>query len=163
MKKMSLVGLVLVLLVALPLQGLVMAADPAVEKEVKGVLDAYAAAFEKKDVNAIMALISPDSAAVFIDSDAALPFSGLDKIKEIYTRDFSQMESGTLTYNATSIGSKGDVAWFATGVNATVVIDKEKSTVPAQWSGVLEKRGGKWLIVQSHFSFPIETEEEGPK
>jgi ketosteroid isomerase-like protein len=163
MKKMSLVGLVLVLLVTSPLQGLVMAADPAVEKEVKGVLDAYAAAFEKKDVDAIMALIAPDSTAVFIDSDAALPFSGLDKAKEIYKRDFSQMESGALTYSATSIGSKGDVAWFATGVSATVVIDKEKSTVPAQWSGVMEKRAGKWLIVQSHFSFPIETDDEGPK
>jgi hypothetical protein len=44
-----------------------------------------------------------------------------------------------------------------------VVIDKEKTTVPAQWSGVLEKRGGKWLIVQSHFSFPIEEQVEGQK
>jgi ketosteroid isomerase-like protein len=163
MKKMSLVGLVLVLLVAFPLQGLVMAADPAVEKEVKAVLDAYATAFEKKDVNGIMALIAPDSNAVFIDSDVVLPFSGLEKIKGIYTRDFSQMESGTLTYAATSISSKGDVAWFATAVNASVVIDKEKSTVPAQWSGVLEKRGGKWLIVQSHFSFPVEEQTDDQK
>jgi uncharacterized protein (TIGR02246 family) len=163
MKKLSLVVLVLTLVVAFPLQGLVMAADSVVEKEVKALLDAYAAAFEKKDVNAIAALIAPDSTVVFIDSDTALPFTGLEKIKEIYTRDFSQMESGALTYNATSIGSKGDVAWFATGINASVVIDKEKTTVPAQWSGVLEKRGGKWLIVQSHFSFPIEEQVEGQK
>jgi uncharacterized protein (TIGR02246 family) len=163
MKKMSLIGLVLVLLVAFPLQGLVMAADPAVEKEVKALLDAYAAAFEKKDVNAIMALIAPDPNVVFLDSDVALPFSGPEKIKEVYVRDFSQMESGTLKYSGVSVGSKGDVAWFATAISASVVIDKEKTTVPAQWSGVLEKREGKWLIVQSHFSFPIEEQEENPK
>mgnify|MGYP001411197382 FL=1 len=23
-----------------------------------------------------------------------------------------------------------------------------------RWTGVLEKRGGRWLVVQMHFSFP---------
>jgi len=27
--------------------------------------------------------------------------------------------------------------------------------LPAHWSGVLEKRDGKWLLVQSHLSFPM--------
>ncbi|HMK35827.1 MAG TPA: nuclear transport factor 2 family protein [Desulfomonilaceae bacterium] len=159
MKTKGFVGLLVILLVAFATQGAI-AADPAVEREVKAVLDAYASAFGKKDVSAIMALIAPDQNVVFIDSEVELPFSGMEKIKESYTRDFSRMESGSLTYSNTSVGSKGDVAWFATGITATVVVDKESMSVPAQWSGVLEKRGGKWLIVQSHFSFPAPDEQE---
>lgn len=158
MKKISLTGLVL--LVVFVLQGIVLAADPAVEKEIKAVLNAYAAAFEKKDVNAIMSLVAPDPNVVFIDSDTEQPFIGPENIKNAYVRDFSRMESGTLKYSGTSVGSKGDIAWFATALSASVVVENEKMTVPAQWSGVLEKRGGKWLIVQSHFSFPMVEEPE---
>ena len=40
----------------------------------------------------------------------------------------------------------------------------EKLDLPARWSGVLEKRGGKWLLVQSHFSFSdLEPEEVKPR
>jgi uncharacterized protein (TIGR02246 family) len=161
MKKLGVVWITLILLMAMVFPGMVVAADPAVEKEIKAVLDAYAAAFEKKDVSAIMSLFATDSNVFFVDSDTEQPFSGIDKIREAYTRDFSNMESATLKYSGALVGSKGDVAWFATGISANVTVEGEKMTVPAQWSAVLEKRGGKWLIVQSHFSFPA-VEEPGP-
>ena len=28
----------------------------------------------------------------------------------------------------------------------------DKFNVPARWTGLLEKRQGKWLLIQSHFS-----------
>lgn len=161
MKKTGVVAVTFILLMPLVFHGLALAADPGVEKEVKALLDTYATAFEKKDVAAVMSLFAPDTNVAFVDSDTELPFSGSDKIREAYTRDFSHMESATLKYSGTIVGSKGDMAWFATAIRASVVVDGEKMTVPAQWSAVLEKRGGKWLIVQSHFSFPA-AEEAGP-
>ena len=53
-----------------------------------------------------------------------------------------------------SLSKSGDVAWFF------CILDdiNEWKGQPAnwentRWTGVLEKRGGRWMIVQQHFSF----------
>jgi ketosteroid isomerase-like protein len=56
-----------------------------------------------------------------------------------------------------NISRSGDVAWFY------CILDdiNEWKGEPAnwentRWTGVLEKRNGRWILVQSHFSFPSE-------
>jgi len=48
----------------------------------------------------------------------------------------------------------GDVSWFSAVLDDMGEWDgKPVGWKDTRWTGVLEKRGGKWVIVQMHFSF----------
>jgi ketosteroid isomerase-like protein len=56
-----------------------------------------------------------------------------------------------------NLSASGDAAWYY------CILDdinewkgKPASWMNTRWTGVLEKRNGKWVIVQMHFSFPKE-------
>jgi hypothetical protein len=52
------------------------------------------------------------------------------------------------------VARSGDVAWWSGMLNDLAEWDgKPTGWKDTRWTGVLEKRGGKWLIVQMHFSF----------
>jgi ketosteroid isomerase-like protein len=51
----------------------------------------------------------------------------------------------------------GDVAWFFCYLDDINEWKGEPANwEDARWTGVLEKRDGKWRVVQQHFSFPTE-------
>ena len=157
------IGLVICVLIVAVSPAMAGKADPQIEKEVKEFLDSHAKAYESKDLAGLMALIAPDADVVFIDGDSEKPVLGQAAIKTAYEREFSQIKSASVKYTSTWIGSKGDVAWFAAQCAVSVDTGEDKITLPAHWSGVLEKRDGKWLLVQSHLSFPMpEPPEEEP-
>lgn len=152
----------LILLVVAPCFG--QGPQTQVEKEVKDFLDAYARAYEKKDVAAIMAMIAPDPWVVFVETAANGRYVGPEAIKKSYEAEFGQFKSAETKYTWVSVRSKGDVAWFVAEEMSVVDLGDEKLDLPARWSGVLEKRDGKWLLVQSHFSFSdLEPEEMKPR
>lgn len=56
----------------------------------------------------------------------------------------------------------GDVAWFSAMLeDCGTWMGKESCWKETRWTGVLEKRGGRWLIVQMHFSFAKDKVLEG--
>jgi ketosteroid isomerase-like protein len=135
------------------------AAEPTqIEKEVKDWLTAYAKAYEKKDLNALMSMIGPE--AVFIDSSPQGKYIGADPIKNAYQNEFTQIESVVMEPTWLTASTKGDQAWFAADLTAKVDLGKEKFVIPGRWTGVLEKRGGKWVIILSHFSYTAPEEKE---
>jgi uncharacterized protein (TIGR02246 family) len=141
-------------------------ADPQIEKEVKEFLDNYSKAYEKKDLAAIMAMIAPDAEVVFVDPGPKGLYVGTDQIKKSYENDFAQFKSLSTKYTSVSVGAKGDLAWFAAESVSAVELGDEKLNVPARWTGLLEKREGKWMLIQSHFSVvepDIESEPEPEK
>jgi len=135
------------------------AAEPTqIEKEVKDWLSAYAKAYEKKDVNGLMSMIAAE--AVFIDSSPQGRYIGTDAIKKAYEAEFPQIQSVVMEPTWLTATAKGDQAWFAADLTAKVDLGKEKFNVPGRWTGILEKRGGKWLIILSHFSYTAMDEKE---
>lgn len=134
-------------------------ADAKTDQEVKDFLTQYEAAYEKKDVGALMKLIAPGAEVVFFEADEKGRYVGPDQIKAAYENSLKQVKSIKGEYKWTSVGSKGDVAWFATEVSFTVDTGEDKFQQLGRWTGVLEKKNGKWLLLQSHFSFP---EQDGP-
>ncbi len=135
------------------------AADPQIEKEVKEFLENYSKAYEKKDLPAIMAMIAPDANVVFVDPGPKGRYEGPDQIKKSYENDFMQFKSLVTKYTWVLVAGKGDLAWFAADSISAVDMGEEKLNVPARWTGLLEKRQGKWLLIQSHFSV-VEPEME---
>jgi hypothetical protein len=52
------------------------------------------------------------------------------------------------------VSRSGDVAWWSCMLNDLAEWDgKPTGWKDTRWTGVLEKRDGKWIIVQMHFSF----------
>lgn len=52
------------------------------------------------------------------------------------------------------VARSGDAAWWSGMLNDLAEWDgKPTGWKDTRWSGVLEKRAGKWLIIQMHFSF----------
>jgi ketosteroid isomerase-like protein len=128
-----------------------LSADPQTENEVKAVLKAEAEAFSRKDLVALMSLWAPDEGVVFIDDTPEAPFVGPAKIRESYERDFKRFTIKSTEFKSINIGSRGDVAWFAAEIVTLVEQPSKTFPLPGRWSGVLEKREGKWLFVQSHY------------
>lgn len=155
-------GLILVLVIAFAGAAFAGKADPQTEKEIKDFLDRYSKAYEKKDVEAIMAMIGPDADVAFVDSDSERPVLGPALIKAAYEREFAQVKAASIKFPWVAVGSKGDVAWFTAQCQADVDTGDGKMTVPAHWTAVLEKLDGKWLLMQSHLSFPFPESSEGP-
>jgi ketosteroid isomerase-like protein len=152
MRRINLAALLALLLFAVASIAIAKGADPQIEKEVKEFLENYSKAYEKKDLTAIMAMIAPDAEIVFVDPGPKGLYVGQEQIKKSYENDFAQFKSLSTKYTWTSVGAKGDLAWFSAESISAVDIGEEKLNVPARWTGLLEKRQGKWLLIQSHFS-----------
>ena len=59
-----------------------------------------------------------------------------------------------------SLSRGGDAAWFSCFLDDRGIWDGQPvAWLNARWTGVLEERDGKWLLVQQHFSLPTDAEE----
>ena len=154
----------LLIVLVLILNGQALAADAQIEQEIKETLKKYADAYEKRDVKALIGFYSSDPNVIMIDGISEFPIVGLDQIKITYDRDFSQIQASRIEYTKTYVGGKGDTAWFTTSLIGHIKVENQESPIPALWSGVMQKTGGKWLIMQSHFSYVpiVEFEETTP-
>ncbi len=138
-----------------------MKANAQTEAAVKAVLDAFADNYSRRDLEGLMSLFTPDADMVLYGTGADEKRVGLTETREQVQRDWSQSDGTAITYTWTSISAAGPVAWVAADVSFEAIIGDAKFTLPARLTGVLENRGEKWLIAQTHFSFPAAGQEEG--
>ncbi len=56
------------------------------------------------------------------------------------------------------ISRSGDVAWYFADLDDVVSWEGKASNFSEglRWTGVLEKRDGRWVIVQMHASLPVD-------
>jgi uncharacterized protein (TIGR02246 family) len=153
MRSLHAIVVMLLLVLAADVSALALTAEARAEKEIRDLLNRYARAYERKDVVTIMAMIAPTPDAIFVYPGPEGLHVGRSQIKAVYERDFSRFLSATIDYTSISVGSRGDVAWFTSEWVATADMGGRKLTIPARWTAVLEKRDGKWLFVQSHFTY----------
>jgi len=125
---------------------------PVIEKTIKNVIG-WA---KNKDFELLNSIIANDSNYLEVDPTPGIirGFAQFRKNETFWGNpDFKAIkyEIRDLTIN---LSKKGDIAWFY------CVLDdiNEWKGQPAiwmntRWTGVLEKRKDKWVIVQMHFSF----------
>jgi ketosteroid isomerase-like protein len=111
---------------------------------------------KNKDLTLLHSVIANDSAYLEVDPDNRVVkgFEDFRKAEKFWmSPDFKALwyEIRDLTLN---ISKSGDTAWFFGILND---INEWKSQpanwVNARWTGVLEKRNERWVIVQMHFSY----------
>ena len=128
-------------------------------KEIAKTIDSCIGWFKNKDFDLLFAIVAHDSNYISVHpTDRVIRgFEHFEKNSEIFKNpDFKYVrhELKDLTIN---LSKSGDVAWFY------CILDdiNEWKGQPAnwenaRWTGVLEQRNGKWVIVQQHFSFASE-------
>lgn len=138
-----------------------MQADSMTAMAVKAVLDTVAEAYATRNLTTLRRIFATDQDVIMYGTGADEKRVGLAEIELQAQRDWSQSDSSEVRYGWTSISSAGDVAWAATDAEFVIGAGGQTFSLPARITFVLEKRNGAWLIVQSHFSFPSASQEEG--
>ena len=114
---------------------------------------------KNKDINLLYSIIANDTNYIEVDPNERI-VKGFNEFKEAeefwMSPDFKAIRYDIKDLKI-NFSKSGDVAWFF------CILDdiNEWKGQPAnwentRWTGVLEKRDGRWLIVQMHFSFAAE-------
>lgn len=138
-----------------------MKADQTTEKEVKMVLDEMIQAYDTRDMNKVMNCFFPDPDMVMYGTGKDEKRVGIHQVKTQVNRDWEQSESTRLSYEWISVSASGNVAWIAADVKFEVKASGQNFLLEGRLTSVLERRNGKWGIVQAHFSLPNTGQEEG--
>jgi len=111
---------------------------------------------KNKDLTLLHSVIANDSAYLEVDPDNRVVkgFEDFRKAEKFWmSPDFKALwfEIRDLTIN---ISKSGDAAWFFGILNDINEWKGQPANwVNARWTGVLEKRNERWVIVQMHFSY----------
>ncbi len=138
-----------------------MKADAKKAREVLDTIDGVAKAFEERDMNRFLASFAPDPDVVMIGTGEDEKCIGRDEIKAAIERAWSQSDSASFKLGWTSISASGSVAWVSADAAVHAKVGQRELVEDLRFTFVFEKRGDRWLIVQSHDSLPAATQDEG--
>lgn len=138
-----------------------MRADVRTEKEVMASLHAFADAWARHDMDAVLVLFGPDPDIVVIGSGLDEKRLGRAQLREQLQRDWAQSEAVSVKFGRHVVSSAGIVAWVAADMVVYATIDGKHMTFPGRLTAVLEKRRGEWKWMQSHFSLPATEQTKG--
>ena len=163
-------GLILVLLGAAPCMG--RAVEPAVSADVALVEKAIHASIGwalTKDRALLESVLAHDPGFFIFHPDAATTVAGWDAMARLFAFWMDPRFKATgyeIRDLRVNLSRSGDASWFSAILDDCGEWDGKPSCwKDTRWTGVLEKRDGKWVIVQMHFSFakpPRPTEETKP-
>lgn len=138
-----------------------MNAEPTVQSAVKAVLNELAASYSNRDIKRLLEGFAPDLDVVMFGTGVDERRTGLAEIRIQAERDWSQTDASAFNFGEIAVSAAGSVAWAASDCAFQVEVGGQRMTLPGRFTGVLEKRGDKWLVVQSHFSLPAMGQDEG--
>ena len=131
-----------------------MKADDITKKEVMAVICKFVEAYSKRDINNLLSIIAIDEDITVFGLEPDEKCIGIDKIKSQLERDWYQTNISSIEFTWISISSAGLLAWVASEALMKIKANGTSVILPSRITSVLEKRDGKWLVVQAHFSVP---------
>ena len=115
--------------------------------------------WETGDIDLVSELIAHDPDIVIFGTDAAERWVGYDEIRTAMEQQFAAMENvhPSVHDEVFTIHPSGDVAWCSSVADVSgVSMGEDFEIAGLRFTAVLEKRDGTWVIVQAHFSVPVE-------
>ena len=157
MKQMPRAGFLIIALAVLQTTGCTN--DPDRIKEVAAiekVLDNNTAWFKDKDFDLLFSTYTHGPDLFMYQPDSGSTISGFDEFVK-YSEGWKNPDlkyAGHKFYDLrVTISEAGDAAWFSCKIeDCWQRKDNPAKCLTSRYTGVLEKRKGKWLIVQQHFS-----------
>ncbi|MBN2415472.1 nuclear transport factor 2 family protein [bacterium] len=124
--------------------------------EIAQVIDSAIGWFKTKDFSIMYRAFAQDEAYLEVHPDSTVikGFSQFEKNLEIFRNpDFLYLRHEIRDLHIT-LSKKGDTAWFFCMLDdISTWKGREVGWRNTRWTGTLEKRDGRWVIVQQHFSF----------
>jgi ketosteroid isomerase-like protein len=130
----------------------------ACKVEVEAYLSDFWKAFENKDLQKLSEMIGHDPDLVFFGTDENERWAGWEVVREALTRQFGAfIRIQVKTHNnVVQVSPTGNTAWFSLQRYISIVTSKgSEEGMKTRVTGVLEKRDGRWQLVQYHSSYPI--------
>jgi ketosteroid isomerase-like protein len=150
-----------VLVAASPIPAAHAAVDVEEEKAVIAkVIDANIGWFATKDFDLSFSTMADDPDLFFFSPDSQSTVHGFEafkKLSEIWRDPGSKYVSHDIRDLRIHVHPSGEVAWWSAILDDCGEYGGRvgcwKNT---RWTGVLEKREGRWVIMQMHFSFAVD-------
>lgn len=132
----------------------------ACEAEVRETIQAYATAYQKKDIKTLSAIFSPTITGFGSGPDEVIGNHD-DFIRQI-KRDLSQATILSVEFTDRNIFGDGRVAWATSKSTITFTTGgTRKQALRGRSTIVLRNTGNRWLIEQLHFSMPFGGQAQG--
>lgn len=138
-----------------------MKADQQTETAAIAALSRFSDAYDRRDLDELLSLFAPDADVVFIGTGPDERRVGRTEIQAQAERDWAQSEAGGFHWTWHSVSAAGSVAWLAAEGTIHATVRGQDMSLPMRLTSVLERRGDKWLFVQSHASVPAGGQKEG--
>ncbi len=138
-----------------------MKADAKTKAEVLQTMREMWRAYGRLDADGVLAVYAPDPDIMVFGSGADEAYIGPKQARRGLKRDFAQVRSVKVRLSKTRISAAGKVAWLAADCLFTAHVAGCDIEMAGRLTAVLEKRVGRWLIVQSHFAMPYAGQAEG--
>ena len=134
--------------------------DPQIKKEVTDVLLRLIKAEESADISAFSECFAHDNTLVHIGTDRDEIWYNWVSFYEFAKAQIPKHKGETINHKETVVhhNPRGDVAWYSQLLDRCPETKGDNVSIEGfRHTGVMEKRDGKWVIVQSHLSFPYNT------
>jgi ketosteroid isomerase-like protein len=138
-----------------------MRASPSTQAAVQATLQQWKDAYSRRDVDGALAVIAPDDDVVGIGTGPDEWRVGPEEFKAQLERDFAQAEALSVDYEPLVVSEAGPVAWVAGRARVQARVEGQDVTLTGRFTAVLEQRGDRWLLMQTHFSLPAAEQAEG--
>ena len=129
------------------------------EADLTVAVDQFMDAFEKESVEMFESIMAKDPDMVTFGTDASERWVGFDAVRDSFAKQVGAFEVEKIDTKDQVIKTaiSGKVAWFSQIVDWQIASNGNSQTISGvRVTGVLEKRGPVWKIVQFHTSAPIE-------
>jgi ketosteroid isomerase-like protein len=128
-----------------------MRADSATEREVFAALDNFFEHLANQRLEEVLAAFAPDADVALYGSEVSEVVIGPDALRGFFERLFERPDGPRFAFRQRRLSSSGGIAWFV--ADAEVTIGPHIAS-PYRLSGVLEKRGERWLWLLFNGSEP---------
>ena len=126
--------------------------------KVKTVVDQFEEVLETEDMELLSMIFAHDTDMVNFGTDAAERIVGWESLKELMQKQNASFENTKITVKdqVIKVSKHGNTAWFSEIVDWDLIAQEQPVSLEgSRFTGVLEKRNGKWVIVQFHASIPV--------
>jgi len=134
-------------------------ADLNAEKAaVKTLLDKVVELFEKGDIKIAERIFAKDTDMINFGTDAAERWMGYEALMKSLEQQNAAVEEGKITIRDQEIRvhKSGTVAWYSEIIDFKGKSQGQPFAIEGmRQTGILEKREGNWVIVQTHSSVPV--------
>lgn len=129
--------------------------------EIKNWLQRFAKAYSRKDLDAVMALMDSGKPLLVLGSGPDEKRFTASQFKKGVSRDFSQVDKISMTFDWIKTDAQGDVAWFASEASLAVTMCKQKVVHLFRFTGVLVKRDSRWLLRMGQMGLVAANQQAG--